>query len=118
MKSTLALASNSKIALDMIERFYAKPLSGEMNVGMLKSRRRRRKIYDGGPNGDARLYKISFGALSAYQASTFRDMDTQASGHYGVADFSIGMATIYLNRTSQKMYILQYVNGKYYTRVI
>jgi hypothetical protein len=31
----------------MIDRFYAKPLSGEMNVAMLQSRRRRRKIYDG-----------------------------------------------------------------------
>ena len=71
-----------------------------------------------GPNGDARLYKISSGAWSAYQTSAFSEMATQAGGHYGVADWTIGMGTIYLNRTLQKMCILQYVNGKYYTRVI
>ena len=45
--NTLALARNARTGVDMIDRFYAKPLSGEMNVAMLQSRRRRRKIYDG-----------------------------------------------------------------------
>jgi hypothetical protein len=36
----------------MIDRFYAKPLSGEMNIEMLQSRRRKRRIYD----GDAELF--------------------------------------------------------------
>lgn len=70
------------------------------------------------PNGDARLYKVAAGAWSAYAASSFSSMATQAGGHYGVADWTIGMATVYLNRTLQKMYMLQYVNGKYYTSVI
>jgi hypothetical protein len=33
----------------MIDRFYAKPLSGEMNIDMLQSKRRPRKIFDGDP---------------------------------------------------------------------
>lgn len=45
--NTLALARNARTGVDMIDRFYAKPLSGEMNVEMLQSHRRRRKIYDG-----------------------------------------------------------------------
>jgi hypothetical protein len=45
--NTLALARNARTGVDMIDRFYAKPLSGEMNVAMLQSKRRKRKIYDG-----------------------------------------------------------------------
>lgn len=45
--NTLALARNARTSVEMIDRFYAKPLSGEMNIGMLQSRRRTRKIYDG-----------------------------------------------------------------------
>ena len=45
--NTLALARNARTGVDMIDRFYAKPLSGEMNVEMLQSRRRKRRIYEG-----------------------------------------------------------------------
>jgi hypothetical protein len=45
--NTLALARNARTGVDMIDRFYAKPLSGEMNVEMLQSRRRKRQIFDG-----------------------------------------------------------------------
>ena len=45
--NTLALARNARTSVEMIDRFYAKPLTGEMNIGMLQSRRRGRKIYDG-----------------------------------------------------------------------
>ena len=40
--NTLILARNARTSVEMIDRFYAKPLSGEMNIGMLQSRRRRR----------------------------------------------------------------------------
>ena len=50
--NTLALARNARTGVDMIDRFYAKPLSGEMNIEMLQSRRRKRTIYD----GDAELF--------------------------------------------------------------
>ena len=36
---TLTLARNARTSVNMIERFYASSLSGEMNVGMLQSRR-------------------------------------------------------------------------------
>jgi hypothetical protein len=42
--NTLALARNARTGVDMIDRFYAKPLSGEINVAVLQSRRRKRKI--------------------------------------------------------------------------
>ena len=44
--NTLMLARNARTSVEMIDRFYAKPLTGEMNVGMLQSRRPR-EIYDG-----------------------------------------------------------------------
>jgi integrase len=45
--NTLALARNARTSVEMIDRFYAKPLTGEMNVGMLQAKKRKRKIYDG-----------------------------------------------------------------------
>lgn len=44
--NTLALARNARTSVEMIDRFYAKPLSGEQNIEMLQSRRKR-KIVDG-----------------------------------------------------------------------
>ena len=44
--NTLALARNPRTSVEMIDRFYAKPLSGEMNIEMLQSRRKR-TIVDG-----------------------------------------------------------------------
>ena len=46
--NTLMLARNARTSVEMIDRFYAKPLTGEMNVGMLQSKKRKRTIYDGG----------------------------------------------------------------------
>ena len=45
--NTLLLARNARTSVEMIDRFYAKPLSGEMNIEALQSRRRARKIFDG-----------------------------------------------------------------------
>jgi hypothetical protein len=36
---TLTLARNARTSVQMIERFYASSLTGEMNVGMLHSKR-------------------------------------------------------------------------------
>lgn len=41
----LTLARNARTSPEMIDRFYASHLTGEMNVGMLQSRRRRRRTY-------------------------------------------------------------------------
>jgi hypothetical protein len=40
--NTLVLARNARTSVEMIDRFYARPLSGEMNIDMLQSKRRRR----------------------------------------------------------------------------
>jgi integrase len=37
----LTLARNARTSVNMVERFYASVLSGEMNVGLLQSRRGR-----------------------------------------------------------------------------
>jgi hypothetical protein len=39
---TLTLARNARTSPEMIDRFYAAPLQGEMNVGELQSKRRSR----------------------------------------------------------------------------
>jgi hypothetical protein len=52
--NTLALARNARTGVDMIDRFYAKPLSGEMNVEMLQSKRRKRSYYE----GEADIFRI------------------------------------------------------------
>jgi integrase len=44
----LTLARNARTSVDMIEKFYASTLTGEMNVGMLQSRRAQKKPR-GGP---------------------------------------------------------------------
>jgi integrase len=41
--NTLVLARNARTSVEMIDRFYAKPLSGEMNIEMLQSKRKRKK---------------------------------------------------------------------------
>ncbi len=45
--NTLLLARNARTSVEMIDRFYAKPLSGEMNIEALQARRRPRKFFDG-----------------------------------------------------------------------
>ncbi len=42
----LTLARNARTSVDMIEKFYASTLTGEMNVGMLQSRRSQKKPRD------------------------------------------------------------------------
>lgn len=41
---SLTLARNARTSVEMIDRFYAKPLTGEMNVDLLHSQRRPRKV--------------------------------------------------------------------------
>ena len=42
---TLTLARNARTSPEMIDRFYAAPLQGEMNVGELQSKRRPSRLY-------------------------------------------------------------------------
>jgi hypothetical protein len=45
--NTLLIARNARTSVEMVDRFYAKPLSGEMNIEALQSKRRKRVYYDG-----------------------------------------------------------------------
>lgn len=45
--NTLALVRNVRTSVEMIDHFYAKPLSCEMNMEMLQSKRCKRDIVDG-----------------------------------------------------------------------
>jgi hypothetical protein len=40
--ATLTIARNARTSPEMIDRFYAAPLQGEMNIGELQSKRRPR----------------------------------------------------------------------------
>jgi len=37
----LTLARNARTSVDMVERFYASALNGEMNIDMLQSKRKK-----------------------------------------------------------------------------
>lgn len=45
--NTLLIARNARTSVEMVDRFYAKPLTGEMNIEALQSKRRKRHYYDG-----------------------------------------------------------------------
>ena len=45
---SLVLARNARTSVEMIDRFYARPLTGEMKVDMLHSRKKRKKASDEG----------------------------------------------------------------------
>lgn len=68
--NTLALARNARTGVDMIDRFYAKPLSGEMNIGMLQSKRKNRKIYDGDEMQIAQAPKLKLVNQTATELSS------------------------------------------------
>ena len=52
---TLTLARNARTSRDMIDRFYAKPLNGEMNIELLQSYRRKRRNYEDDEDNQAKL---------------------------------------------------------------
>ena len=47
---SLVLARNARTSVEMIDRFYARPLTGEMKVDMLHSRKKRKNASDEGYN--------------------------------------------------------------------
>ncbi|PUE32271.1 hypothetical protein B9Z35_01610 [Limnohabitans sp. Jir61] len=70
------------------------------------------------PNGDAQLYKLNAGAWTLFGKSSFDTMATEAGGRPGVADWSIKTGLVYMNRNSNKIYMMQYVNGNFYTKLL
>lgn len=45
---SLVLARNARTSVEMIDRFYARPLTGEMKVDMLHSRKKKKKAVEEG----------------------------------------------------------------------
>ena len=68
----------------------------------------------GAENGDMKMYQIINGVFTLYKQSVLDAMaqvfgTTQGNWH-------TGHGTIYQNTTNNKVYVLQYLNGKYYTK--
>lgn len=45
---SLVLARNARTSVEMIDSFYARPLTGEMKVDMLHSRKKKKKAVEEG----------------------------------------------------------------------
>ena len=67
-----------------------------------------------GPNGDAVLYQRVNDQLVPYQHDKFLTMAVALGARAGAKDWSIESATVY--RGTAGLYMLQNINGKYYTQ--
>lgn len=67
-----------------------------------------------GPNGDATLYKLDSGVLNLHKRTEFLTMGQALGGKPSAKDWSMFSATAY--RGSTGIYILQDINGIYYTQ--
>jgi hypothetical protein len=73
-----------------------------------------RTVLFGAENGDMRLYQIINGAWVAYKQDLLDAMSALVGASRG--NWNIGHGTIYQNTVSGKVYVLQYLSGKYYTK--
>ena len=68
----------------------------------------------GADNGDLQIYQIINGAWVLYKQDVLNEMATIAGASRG--SWNIGNGTIYQNTVNGKVYMLQYLSGKYYTK--
>ena len=68
----------------------------------------------GAENGDMTIYQIVNGAWVLYKQAVLDNMASLTGAHAG--SWNIGQGTIYQNTINGKVYVLQYLSGKYYTR--
>ena len=68
----------------------------------------------GADNGDLQIYQIINGAWVSYKQDVLNEMATIVGASRG--NWNIGNGTIYQNTVNGKVYMLQYLNGKYYTK--
>lgn len=68
----------------------------------------------GANNGDIRLYQIVNGVFTLYKQSVLDSM----AAEFGITqgNWRTGDGTIYQNTVNGRVYMLQYLSGKYYTR--
>jgi hypothetical protein len=71
-------------------------------------------ILFGAINGDMKLYQIVNGTLTLYKQSV---LDSLAAA-FGLTqgNWNTGHGTVYQNNVNGKVYVLQYINGNYYTK--
>lgn len=69
-----------------------------------------------GPNGDATLYQLTSSGLILYQRNAFLSMGRSLGGNPGTKDWSVFSASVY--RGNAGIYMLQDINGTYYTQKI
>jgi len=68
----------------------------------------------GADNGDTKIYQIVNGSWVAYKQDVLDAMATMVGARRG--NWNIGSGTIYQNTVNGKVYVLQYLSGKYYTK--
>lgn len=68
----------------------------------------------GAINGDVKLYQIVNGVLTLYKQSTLDFIATALGVTQG--NWQTGHGTVYQNTVNNKVYMLQYISGKYYTK--
>lgn len=68
----------------------------------------------GADNGHMRLYQIINNAWVPYKHDTLNSM--AAATGASVGNWNIGHGAIYQNTVNNKVYVLQYLSGKYYTK--
>ena len=68
----------------------------------------------GADNGDLKIYQIVNGAWVSYKQDVLDAMAARVGAQRG--NWNIGHGTIYQNTVNNKVYVLQYISGKYYTK--
>ena len=68
----------------------------------------------GAGNGDMKLYQIINGAWVLYKQDVLASM--MAAAGTAAGNWTVGEGTIYQNTVNGRVYVLQYLNGKYYTK--
>ena len=68
----------------------------------------------GADNGNLQIYQIVNGAWVSYKQNALDEMAALVGASRG--NWNIGSGTIYQNTVNGKVYMLQYLSGKYYTK--
>jgi FG-GAP-like repeat len=72
-------------------------------------------VYISGANLQAELYQLRNGVFTEYKQNRFTEMAQQA-GYYPGFTWSVDAGTVYQNRSTGKLYMLQLINGILYTQ--
>jgi len=74
-------------------------------------------VYFSAANLQAKLYQLTGNQFVAYKQTDFTTM-AQKAGYTPGFNWSVGAGDVYQNTTTGKMYMLQLINGTFYTQLI